>query len=104
MDINVSTSTGCHVYLCDFHREQAWERWFVKKDHGVSTQKDLVLCLIRRVAHASTEAQFGLARASCKSSEVWKEDKKFRGWFENKWLKHHKVNIIIWKQSVITLM
>ena len=24
------------VYLCDFHREQAWERWVKEKKHGLS--------------------------------------------------------------------
>lgn len=25
------------VYLCDFHREQAWERWTKDRKHGLST-------------------------------------------------------------------
>ena len=24
------------VYLCEFHREQAWERWVKEKKHGLS--------------------------------------------------------------------
>ena len=26
------------VYLCDFHREQAWERWVHDKKHGLSSE------------------------------------------------------------------
>jgi len=26
-----------NVYLCDFHREQAWERWVKDRKHGLST-------------------------------------------------------------------
>ena len=25
----------CTVYLCDFHREQAWERWVKDRNHGL---------------------------------------------------------------------
>ena len=27
---------SCKVYLCDFHREQAWERWVKDRKHGLS--------------------------------------------------------------------
>ena len=29
---------GTTVYLCDFHREQAWERWVRDKKHSLSTE------------------------------------------------------------------
>ncbi|CAH3157919.1 unnamed protein product [Porites lobata] len=44
------TFPGCSVYLCDFHREQAWDRWMVKKENDVSDKKEKVLCRLRRVA------------------------------------------------------
>ena len=27
------------IFLCDFHREQAWERWVIKKANGLSPDK-----------------------------------------------------------------
>eukprot|EP00794_Sanderia_malayensis_P001794 gene1794-1999_t len=33
----------CFVYLCDFHREQAWTRWVSKADNGVTNVKEEVL-------------------------------------------------------------
>ena len=27
----------CKIYLCDFHREQAWERWVKDNKHGLSS-------------------------------------------------------------------
>ena len=26
----------CKTYLCDFHREQCWERWVKDRKHGLS--------------------------------------------------------------------
>ena len=38
--------------LCDFHREQAWERWASKTANGVVAHKEELLALLRRTAHA----------------------------------------------------
>ena len=39
------TFPACKIYLCDFHREQAWERWVKDKKHGLSSE-DGSICLI----------------------------------------------------------
>ena len=31
------------VLLCDFHREQAWQRWLGAKKNGVSQEKDTII-------------------------------------------------------------
>ena len=42
----------CQIYLCDFHREQAWERW-TKEKHGLSADDaEVLLSLLRDCAHA----------------------------------------------------
>ena len=42
----------CQTYLCDFHREQAWERWTKDRKHGLSTENaEMLLCLLRNCAH-----------------------------------------------------
>ena len=41
------------VYLCDFHREQAWERWVKDSTHGLSSsEKDWLLDQLRVCAWA----------------------------------------------------
>ena len=41
------------VYLCDFHREQAWERWVRDKTHGLSSdESELLLDHLRACAWA----------------------------------------------------
>lgn len=83
---------GTKVFLCDFHREQAWERWV--KDHKHRLTKDEqeeLLSLLRACANASpfhpqqgqtatkSEAEQGeidglysQAVTDLKSSDVWK--------------------------------
>lgn len=44
---------GTFVYLCDFHQEQAWERWCRKSENGLgATEKEKVLNLLRSIASA----------------------------------------------------
>ena len=46
------------LYICNFHREQAWERW--TKDHKHNLSKDdgeRVLDLLREYAHAHAPTQ-----------------------------------------------
>ena len=41
------------IYLCDFHREQAWERWTNNYKHGLSNdQKESLLSILRECAKA----------------------------------------------------
>ena len=43
----------CQTYLCDFHREQSWERWTKEQKHSLSfNQAEQLLCLLRGCAHA----------------------------------------------------
>lgn len=52
------------VYLCDFHREQAWERWLKASHNGVGNEKSEVLHLFRCIAHSKTVEEFDIAKAS----------------------------------------
>ena len=41
-------------YICDFHREQAWERWTKNQKHSLSkNDSETVLELLRDCAHAT---------------------------------------------------
>eukprot|EP00112_Aurelia_sp_Birch-Aquarium-sp1_P004313 Seg1487.9 transcript_id=Seg1487.9/GoldUCD/mRNA.D3Y31 product="hypothetical protein" protein_id=Seg1487.9/GoldUCD/D3Y31 len=79
----------CFVYLCDFHREQAWTRWVSKTEHGVTRVKDEVLCRLRRLAKADTEAN-RQALYQLRSSTIWKDHEKLRSWMEGTWLPQFK--------------
>ena len=45
-----------NVFLCDFHREQAWHRWTSKTENGFSHVSDQVKTRLRRIAHSTTHA------------------------------------------------
>ena len=36
------------VYMCEFHREQAWERWVKDKKHGLTSDQASVVLDKRR--------------------------------------------------------
>ena len=84
------------IYLCDFHREQAWERWTNNHKHGLNNdQKESLLSMLRECANAPpTSQECGLpqdfyyqkAVDDLKSSSIWQNNEDVRDWLENKWL------------------
>ena len=85
----------CHVYICDFRREQAWERWAGKKDNGVLMEKETLLCHLRRAAGAETIPKYNEAVNALKSLTLWKENPKLRNWLNNIWLRICKVMCLV---------
>ena len=66
------------VYLCDFHREQAWDRWVRDRKHGLSqVEADELLTLLRACACApptddtDPTSTYKLAVNDLKQSAVW---------------------------------
>ncbi|XP_041373785.1 uncharacterized protein LOC121386837, partial [Gigantopelta aegis] len=85
-----SVFQGCHVYLCDFHREQAWERWARTVSHGVSGNREDIRSKLRRIARASLVSEYETAVCDLKLSKVWKSNKQLQNWFERNWLNQSK--------------
>ena len=83
----------CAVYLCDFHREQPWERWLSKVANGASAYEAEILCNFRQIAHASSEEEHQEAVKSLQGWEVWQHPdlRHARNWFHSRWLKVHIV-------------
>ncbi|KAH6926678.1 hypothetical protein HPB50_021193 [Hyalomma asiaticum] len=72
------------ISICDFHRLQAWQRWLRRKENDVS-DPDEALRLMKRLASASNQDEFGKALEVLVASEHWK-NAKFRSYFEAVWL------------------
>ncbi len=87
----VTMVTDCSVYLCDFHREQAWERWVSATKNGVVQEKEVVLSMLRRIARADTEERYIEALGALKDSNLWGKTKRLQRWFSCQWESHHKV-------------
>ena len=78
--------SDCHMLLCDFHREQAWERWTSKKSNGVVDNRENILASMRQLARARSEDLYENALTKLKDTSEWKTNIKFRRWLENTWL------------------
>ena len=84
----------CKVYLCDFHREQCWERWIKDRKHGLSpSDGDILLEKLRKIASAapgldgsSTDCNYQKAVEELKKTEIWKRNQQVQQWLNLKWL------------------
>ena len=91
------------VYLCDFHREQAWERWVKDKNHGLNTSdaewllSQLRACAWARSATADEgvpsdhHSQQAVVALRMQRSNLWKNNESVRQWVTNTWLGTSKV-------------
>jgi len=90
-----------NVYLCDFHREQAWERWVKDGSHGLnSAEQDWLLNQLRACAWAPSadpeeslpsDHHYQEAVATLQSSDLWKNNRQVFTWLMNTWLSMPKV-------------
>ena len=97
------TFPGVQIYLCDFHREQAWERWTNQRKHGLSnSDQESLLHFLRECASApSASLELGLPRDAhyqqalrdLKDSTVWKSNTDVRVWLHTNWLPISQVSM-----------
>ena len=83
------------IYLCDFHREQCWQRWIRNSKHGLKAgDSDLLLSLLRKMTFAEAcddtgchfDKNYREAEAQLKRSEVRTANAKVRAWLAGKCL------------------
>uniref|UniRef100_A0A1X7T0F3 Uncharacterized protein n=1 Tax=Amphimedon queenslandica TaxID=400682 RepID=A0A1X7T0F3_AMPQE len=66
------------IFLCNFHREQAWERWVKDSKHGLSKEEaQHLLHMLRTLANETQMCHFVSHLNALKESNVW--------------IKHHSV-------------
>ena len=101
---NETVFPSCKVYICDFHREQCWERWVKERKHGVTTtDADTLLSFLRDIANSPSPTSPDLPLDyhyqkhvdSLKSGNIWKKNLQLREWLENKWLSCPQVAMYI---------
>lgn len=88
------------VYLCDFHREQAWDRWVRDHKHGLSpSEAEELLTFLRACAWApptddtDPTSAYKLAVNNLKQSAVWNRHDQVREWLTTKWLTIPQVSV-----------
>jgi len=84
----------CRVLICDFHREQAWERWTKKSVNGVGESRALLLTLMRAIAKAETEHEYEQCLKNLKCSEIWRNNRRLQNYFSNTWLNQKQVQYL----------
>ncbi|XP_065684385.1 uncharacterized protein LOC136096743 [Hydra vulgaris] len=93
----------CKVFICDFHREQAWERWLSKTINGCCLVKDQVKKMLRDIAHAKTEDICQKAVQGLQESQVWKIHQKLAEYLTNTWLPIQKRWVFAYRQDRLLL-
>ena len=74
--------------ICDFHREQAWERWTKRSENNLGEKRDELLTLMRKVAKAENKDNFEAALNNLKKARIGNKTQNFKGTFKMfGWLK-----------------
>ena len=77
------------IYICDFHLEQASDRWLAKS----RDRKQSVLVKLRAVARARTENEYLERLDYLKESEEWKANSNLRNYMTKTWLPQYKAHL-----------
>ena len=83
---------GITVYICDFHREQAWTRWVKEHKNGLEKhEQEALLANLRKCAWAqstdqSTDINYQEAVDFLKQSSEWKGNMRVQNWLTTTWL------------------
>ena len=89
------------LYLCDFHREQAWERWVKERAHGLAnSDAEILLDLLCNCANAAPnrgdsegpiDHYFQLEVRQLKKLDIWLQNEQVCHWLTSTWLCCSKV-------------
>ena len=106
---------GTKVFLCNFHREQTWEKWV--KDGLTKDEQEDLLSLLRACANAppshsqqdhdqapnseatqqyysGSDGLYNLAVTDLKASDIWKKHQEVQQWLTTTWLCIPKVIVL----------
>ena len=93
-----ATFDSVRIYICDFHREQAWIRWANNSQNGISKpEAEILLSLLRKCAWAPSkddeaDANYTEAVKLLQASEVWRQHENVRSWLLSTWLNISEVS------------
>ena len=81
------------IFLCSFHRLQAWLRWLVNGKNGVSQYKDQCMSILRSLGESKTEDEYTRNLLRLQKSHVWSRFPNLRNYYTQQWAPKKKVNI-----------
>ena len=79
------------VYLCAFHRLQAWLRWIVNTKKGLSNYQTYCMGLLRAVGDAKMEDMYMKVLMDLQKSHVWSRFLDFHNYYMQQWAPKKKV-------------
>jgi len=75
------------VYICDFHRIEALQRWArTKKNDLSSAEQEMFLSYMQNIAYARTEEGFKKGVNALRNSRIYKDHVNLKNYVENTWL------------------
>ena len=75
------------VYICDFHREQAWQRWVKACKNGLTmAEQKMFLEFMQAIARATSENGYRKTVENLRKSKVYVENPKVQDYCEKVWL------------------
>ena len=80
------------VYLCAFHRLQAWLWWIVNTKNGVSNYQTYCMGLLRAVGDTKTEDAYTKALMELQKLHIWSRFPNFHNYYTQQWAPKKKVN------------
>ena len=83
---------NCGFYLCDFHRNQCWGRWFRMTRHDVSQHCELLMSTFKKMGESSSVSEYKRHEEYLKWHTVYKDNAKLQEYFQ-RWERNKKVCI-----------
>ena len=78
---------GVVAYICDFHHQQAIQRWVKAAKNGLDlNEQEFLQKSVTRIGRAATEAQYEDELSKLRQSTVYKKKENVRGYVEKTWL------------------
>ncbi|XP_053373995.1 uncharacterized protein LOC128546738 [Mercenaria mercenaria] len=85
-----NTFKGVQVFLCQFHIIQAWKNWLSSNKDLSKDQKETLLETLRAICNSSSEETYSEQVSTLKDTELYRNNKRLRGWLEARWFPEHK--------------
>ncbi|XP_033729820.1 uncharacterized protein LOC117319020 [Pecten maximus] len=94
----------CLVYICDFHREQAWDRWLKDGKHGIGNEdKSDVLSRLRCIANSTSEQEYEENLNQLRESSAYKCNTTLSSYLEKTWIAHYKRWVYTFRKDLVNI-
>ena len=80
--------------LCDFHREQDWNRFLRRDANGIrKDEQEPIKAMLQRLARSKTEEEFEESRKRLMESTLWSSNKSLQNYISTVWLAPETVKV-----------